>query len=175
MSLSITLGRMLRDHQGTLIRWIFGVGFLGLSFRCATTGYNRPDFVLLLIGVLFLVIGIVFLWKTIFHVATRPLMLLVDSIFFPGGELPKPVLNLKLPAYYLNEGRFDEALIEYRKILKYYPDEVEAYEKTIWLYLTVFKEPREAEKLLRRAKRRHLALHQGISLLVEEYRDTEST
>ena len=172
MSLSITLPQMLREYQSTLIRWLFGIGFLGLSFWCATTGYNRLDFVLLLVGVFFLFLGIVALWKTIFHIATRPLMLMVDSIFFPGGELAKPILNLKLPAYYLNEGRFDEALVEYRKILKYYPDEVEAYEKAIWLYLTIFKEPLEAEKLLRRAKRRHLTLHQGISLLADEYRNT---
>ena len=165
---------MLREYPGTLIRWLFGIGFLGISFWCATTGYNHLDFVLLLIGVFFFFLGIVALWKTIFHMATRPLMLLVDSIFFPGGEFAKPILNLKLPAYYLNEGRFDEALLEYRKILKYYPDEVEAYEKAIWLYLTVFTKPHEAEKLLRRAKRRHLTLHQGIALLVGEYRDTDT-
>lgn len=157
---------MLREYKSTLIRWLFGIGCLGLSFRFATKGYYRFDFALILVGALFLVIGIAVLWKTIFHVATRPLMLMIDSIFFPGGELAKPLLNLKLPAYYINEGRFDEALIEYRKILKYYPDETEAYEKAIWLYLTIFDEPREAEKLLRRAKRRQLTLDESILRLV---------
>lgn len=160
-------GKMLSDYTGTLIRWLFGIGFLGLSFWCTTTGYEQEDHLKVLLGVVLLIPGFGCLWKTIFHIATRPFMMMIDSIFFPGGKLSKPVLNLKLPAHYINESRYDEALLEYRRILKYYPDEVEAYEKAIWLHLDVFANPSEAERLLRRARRRRLTLDERIIRLVE--------
>lgn len=158
---------MLREYTGTLIRWLFGAGFLGLSFWCATSGYEQGDHLQVLLGVLLLIPGIGCLWKTIFHLATRPFTLMIDSIFFPGGRFSKPILNLKLPAHYINESRYDDALLEYRRILKHYPDEVEAYEKAIWLYLEVYGDPAEAERLLQRAKRRHLTLDERIVRLVE--------
>jgi hypothetical protein len=158
---------MLSDYTGTLVRWLFGIGFLGLSFWCTTTGYEQGDHLKVLLGVGLLIPGFGCLWKTIFHLATRPFMMMIDSIFFPGGKLSKPVLNLKLPAHYINESRYDEALLEYRRILKHYPDEVEAYEKAIWLQLDVFANPSEAERLLRRARRRRLTLDERIIRLVE--------
>lgn len=158
----ITLREMLRDYFSSIIRWLFGVGLLGLSYHFATTGYENMQFGRILSGAGLFVAGILFLWKTIFHLATRPLTRLVDSLFFPGGKLGKPLLNLKLPAYYINEGRYEEALTEYRKILKHYPDEIEAYEKTIWLLHDVFQDTGAAEKLIRQAKRRNLALDERV-------------
>jgi tetratricopeptide (TPR) repeat protein len=166
---------MLREYQGTLIRWLFGVGFLGLAYRMATVGYLHTNFAEVLGGVLCFVVGICFLWKTIFHLATLPLTRMVDSLFFPGGKLSKPLLNLKLPAYYINEGRYDEALIEYQKILKYYPDEAEAYEKAIWLFLDIFPEPHEAEKLRQRAKRRRVALDDRITRMIAAKQEISGT
>lgn len=153
---------MLRDYQGTLIRWLFGIGLLGLSYHFATTGYESGNLSRVVGGAGLFVLGIIFLWKTIFYLATRPLMRMVDSLFFPGGQLEKPVLNLKLPAYYINEERYDEALAEYRKILKHYPNEVEAYEKSIWLLHEVFDDPSSAGRLIRRAKRRRLTLDERV-------------
>ena len=153
---------MLRDYYSSVIRWLFGVGLLGLAYHYATTGYEYGQFGRILGGAGLFVLGILFLWKTIFHLATRPLTRLVDSLFFPGGKLGKPLLNLKLPAYYINEGRYDEALVEYRKTLKHYPDEIEAYEKTIWLLHDVFQDKSAAEKLIRKAKRRNLPLDERV-------------
>ncbi len=102
-----------------------------------------------------------------FYLATRPLMAVIDGIFLPGGRLEKPVLNLKLPAHYLDEARYEEALKEYRQILKHYPDETEAYEKSIWLEAAVFKRPAAARALLKRAKRRRLVLDPMMVSLAE--------
>jgi tetratricopeptide (TPR) repeat protein len=153
---------MLRDYFSSMIRWLFGVGLLGLAYDMATTGYEDERFARILAGAGLFVLGILFLWKTIFHLATRPLTRLVDSIFFPGGKLGKPLLNLKLPAYYINEGRYSEALAEYRKVLKHYPNEVEAYEKAIWLLHDVFRDKSAAENLIRRARKRKLTLDERV-------------
>lgn len=159
---------MLRDYQATLIRWLFGIGLLGLSYHVATTGYESGNLSRVVGGAGLFLLGFAFLWKTIFHLATRPLMRMVDSLFFPGGKLDKPLLNLKLPAYLINEGRYDEALAEYRKILKHYPDEVEAYEKAIWLLHVIFSNPSAATSLIRRAKRRRLTLDERVVRRVAE-------
>ncbi len=159
---------MLRDHQGTLIRWLFGVGLLGLAYHFATKGYESGNLSRVVGGAGLFLLGFAFLWKTIFHLATRPLMRMVDALFFPGGKLDKPILNLKLPAYLVNQGRYDEALAEYRKILKHHPDEVEAYEKAIWLLHEIFDDPSAAAKLIRRAKKRHLALDERVVRSVGE-------
>ena len=74
-----------------------------------------------------------------------------------GGEQIREYRAL-LGTLRAEQGRFDEALTECRRILKYYPDEVEAYERAIWLYVEVFDEPSRARRLVARAKRRRLTL-----------------
>lgn len=157
---------MLREIRATLLRWIVGIAFFGLSGWAMMTGYENVRVSLMLSAIPLFVFGVIAIWKPLFALATRPLFLFVDSLFFPGGKLAKPTLNLKLPAFYINEGRYAEALDEYRKILKHYPDETEAYEKAIWLHLEIFEEPDEARKLLSRARRRNLVLDDRIRRMV---------
>jgi tetratricopeptide (TPR) repeat protein len=113
------------------------------------------------------IIGIGIIWKQLFSLAIQPFMLFIESIYLPGGRLSKPVLNLKLPAYYFNKGRYYEALEEYKKVLRYYPDKVEAYERLIWMHYEIFNEVGEAKKLIRKAKRRHLVLDERVILAME--------
>lgn len=153
---------MTDETKGTLMRWAIGWVCFGFAGWCIERGLRLDDWETILLSVPLFLVGVLCFWKTIFHVATRPLILMVDSLFFPGGELEKPVLNLKLPRYYIEQGRFDEALTEYRRILKYYPDETEAYEKAVWLYLEVFDEPTQARRLISRARRRRLVLDERV-------------
>lgn len=159
---------MKAEVISTLFRWSLGVLFFAVAGwflnKCADSG----EISWLLMGVPFFLLGAIMFWKTIFHVATRPFLLLIDSIFFPGGKLAKPTLNLKLPAYYINQERYREALEEYTKILKHYPDTAEAYEKSIWLYLEIFDEPENAKKLARKAKGRKVTLDDRIIRHLED-------
>lgn len=156
------LRNMLGDIYRTVFRWLVGLGFFGLSLWAAKTGYLETRITLLALSIPLFICGIIAVWKPVFTFMTRPFMLLIDSIFFPGGKFAKPLLNLKLPAYYINEERYVEALDEYEKILKHYPDETEAYERAIWLHSEIFHDRAAAEKLIRKAKRRHLTLDQRI-------------
>ncbi len=153
---------MTEESKSTAMRWALGWAFFGLAGWFIERGVRLDDFGIILLCVPLFVLGVLCFWKTIFHIATRPLIMLVDSLFFPGGSLEKPVLNLKLPLYYIEQDRFDEALTEYKRILKHYPDEVEAYEKAIWLYTEVFEEYSNARRLLARAKRRRLVLDDNV-------------
>ncbi|MDF2375916.1 MAG: tetratricopeptide repeat protein [Verrucomicrobiales bacterium] len=150
----------------TILRLLLSGGCFGFSFRAATTGYEKTQLTLMLSSIPVFLIGVLIIWTPLFALLTRPFTAMVDSLFFPGGKLDKPVLNLKLPAYLINEGRYSEALEEYRQILKHYPEEVEAYEKSIWLYQDIFNEPEKARRILRQAERRHLVLDERFKRLL---------
>lgn len=148
-------------------RWLAGIGLLGLSWHWGTKEQDPIDVMRLLLAALTFFGGVAVMWKPIFYLATRPLMALVDGIFLPGGRLEKPLLNLKLPAHYLDEARYEEALAEYQQIMKHYPDETEAYEKSIWLEAAVFKRQSAARAVLKKAKQRRLALDPLMVSLAE--------
>lgn len=153
---------MARELCRELFLIIIGISFFGLAFWTATAGFDAKSYGLMLATIPLFLMGLFIVWKRLFALAVRPFVIFIESIYLPGGKLAKPVLNLKLPAYYLNEGRYTEALEEYRKIVKHHPDEVEAYERLIWLHCEIFDEVDEAKRLVRRAKRRHLVLDQRV-------------
>jgi len=140
----------------TVIRLLAGAGSLWLAWQFGIRGQDPLNPPRLVIAAAAFLAAMAFLWAMLFRLATKPLMLLVDLIFSPGGRLEKPVLNLKLPAHYLKEGRYGEALAEYRRILKHHPDETEAWEKAIWLESRIFGRTAAAAKLERAARRRGL-------------------
>lgn len=149
------------------LRWLAGAGLLGLAWHWGTREQDPVNPARLLLAAGSFLSAMLVMWKPLFHFATRPLMALIDAVFLPGGKLEKPLLNLKLPAHYLDEARYGEALAEYRKILRHYPDEAEAYEKSIWLEAAVFKNRSAARALLKKAKRRRLTLDPAIVSLAE--------
>lgn len=150
-----------------LFRLVFAGGCFGFSFWAATSGYRNLQLTLMVSAVPLFGLGVITIWTPLFELLTRPLIAMVDSLFFPGGKLEKPLLNFKLPTYLVNEGRYTEALEEYEKILKYYPDEVEAYEKAIWLQQEIFNQNEKAKRLVKRAQRRNLVLDDRFRRLVE--------
>ena len=68
----------------------------------------------------------VLLQRKISKILALPFLRFIDSIYLPGGHARKPPLNYDLAWHYEKMGRDDEALDEYRMILKYYPGELEA-------------------------------------------------
>ena len=167
---SATIRPMSPSATLTVIRRILGVLCLFLAWRWGTQDQDPLDVSRLVAAIGAFLVGAVLLWSMVFDLATRPLFALVDLVFFPGGKFSRPVLNLKLPEYYVNEGRYAEALAEYRKIMRHHPDEAEAYERAIWIVQSVMQQPREAARLLRRARRRRLQLDPHIVSLVEQGR-----
>lgn len=160
-----------------ILRWIFAIGCFGVSAWMAKTGYDSLDPGYLGLALLLFVVAFASIFTKLLAIAARPFTLLIDSIFFPGGPLSRPILNLKLPHYYLREGRYDEALEEYRKIIRFYPDEAEAYEGAIELLVRRFQDFSTAEKLYRKSRRRHLVLNPVIDTMMRNlpYRSRNRT
>jgi len=158
---------MNRELRGSLARWLFGVGCFGVALYLVRFIFANEHYELLHLPPLVFLVGLAAVWKPLFRLATKPLIAFVDSVFLPGGKLEKPVLNLKLPAYYLREHRYEEALAEYRKILKHHPRTAEAYEQAIWLEAVPFASRKRAAKLLRQARRRDVAIDRSYVRLAE--------
>jgi tetratricopeptide (TPR) repeat protein len=141
-----------------LLRWLFAIGSVGLSIylirRGIAAGGLTASFSPILAAMILLVIGAILIAPELVAIVTKPLFALADSIFFPGGKLSKPVLSYTLPEFYTKEGRFDEALDEYRKILRYYPREGQAYLGAIELLVTEFDDKGAAKELYRRARQK---------------------
>lgn len=164
---------MTREVLKTTIRWLVAAGLFHFAWRTILPLREleaKADPGPILLAAVAFLSGAVLIWSDLFRLATLPLTALIDSLIFPRAKLARPVLNLKLPAHYLTEGRHEEALEEYRKILKHHPDETEAYEKAVWLEVSVFQRPAAAEKLLRRAARRGLELDERLAMLVRNAR-----
>ncbi len=155
---------MLRDHLLTVLRWTIGLVLLWLAWELAIRPRDEEtmDVTKVVLGAVVALVALAFLWSSIFRFASKPIVAMVDAVFSPGGELEKPLLNLKLPSHYLNEGRHDEALAEYWKVIKHYPKEAEAYEKAIWLESEIFQRKKEVKKLLKLARRRGIELDHRI-------------
>lgn len=151
----------------TLFRLLIGACLLWLAWHWGICGQYPVNFPLLLKATAAFLASMMILWSYLFRLVTKPFRLLADWIFFPGEHLRKPILNRKLPAHYLKEERYEEALAEYRKILKYYPEETEAWEKAIWLEAEIFGRTNEAVKLVRSARRRGVTLDSRILRLLK--------
>lgn len=52
---------------------------------------------------------------------------LCSGIFFPSEEFSKPPLSYRLARRYRDEKRYEDAARQYRKIIRHYPDEADAY------------------------------------------------
>lgn len=53
------------------------------------------------------------------------------GLFLPHDQFSKPLLSYILARKYSREMRYTEAFEEYKKILQYYPDELDAYREII--------------------------------------------
>jgi hypothetical protein len=155
-----------------ILRWIFALGCLGLGtwLLSETLGSPEPESFpeddgfpvspvfgiagRLIGGVLLILLGIVSLAPELVAIILVPFHALVDAVYLPGGRASRPELNLKLPAYYLQQDRPDDALAEYRKILRHHPDTLEAWVGAIDLLAGTFDEPAAARRLYRKGLRR---------------------
>lgn len=66
----------------------------------------------------------------------------IDAVLFPGGREAKPPYTLKLARSYVEKQRWDEAEVEYARMLFFYPDQPEAWQERLAL---AFQHPGPAE------------------------------
>lgn len=86
---------------------------------------------------------------------TYPLTWLVDAFFGTGvGGGDKPPLDLRLARHYIKEGRMEEALDEYLRVMEFHPHVSETYEQAMILTAEVENDREAVEKLFEQGRRR---------------------
>ncbi|MFT5468477.1 MAG: tetratricopeptide (TPR) repeat protein [Verrucomicrobiales bacterium] len=84
-----------------------------------------------------------------------PFTWMVDAFFGTGaGEGGKPPLDLRLAQFYVKEGRFEEALEEYLRVMKFHPYVAETWEQAILMTAKVSPDRAKVDRLFRRALRK---------------------
>lgn len=56
---------------------------------------------------------------------------IITTIIYPDHKLNKPPLSFILARRYTKETRYDDAIHEYKKIIHFYPKEIDAYKEII--------------------------------------------
>ncbi len=171
----------------TAIRWLIGLGLLGFGISLITReipptsppadveiGLDslRPDlhFGRLFLGMASIIAGAIAIAPDLIRVAASPLLGLIDSIFLPGRRGGKPDLNLRLPVYYREQERYEDALAEYRKIIRFHPERPEGWIGAIELLLEPFERPAKARKLYERGRRKLRAFPDALAELETRWR-----
>ena len=92
--------------------------------------------------------------KDFFLLIARPVIYFCESFVFPRFHDAKPVVNYKLPEYYVEENRFEEAMAEYQKIIQNHPLEAKAYIGAFELAVTELHDDELAKKIYLKARRK---------------------
>jgi hypothetical protein len=125
-----------------IIRWLFFGGQLCIAFLVMganpiTMTLNPSSYYHVIVG-MFLLAGTIF-W--IIPETVTPIAGFIGdcwaSVFFPNARFQKPPLSYLHVEFYCKHGRHEEAIVEYLKIIRHYPDEQRAYLDVIHLCKTI--------------------------------------
>lgn len=121
------------------IRWVLAACTLLISVRMFSSAFEiesahsegpslgLPAALPIIFGVLAFVATIILIApdtvKRLAEWCARPFA----AIFYPADEFSKPPLDYKLARRYRDEQRWEDAARQYRKLIRYYPKEREAY------------------------------------------------
>ncbi|MEM7012189.1 MAG: hypothetical protein AAF585_11955 [Verrucomicrobiota bacterium] len=129
-----------------LIRWVVAAVCVMLGLIIAFKG---PEIAFLASLALFGVATLLMI-----HELTYPLTWLVDAFFGTGvGGGDKPPLDLRLARHYIKQGRLEDALDEYLRVMEYHPHVAETYEQAIILTAELDNDREAVEKLFEKGKR----------------------
>ncbi|MEO6848299.1 MAG: hypothetical protein ABI443_11600 [Chthoniobacterales bacterium] len=114
-----------------IIRWLFAPVCLYFAvkvfFKLAAGGTALHVLAAALFGFAIMMFGIFLVAPEVVRVIASPISNFFGGIFFLNARYSKPPLSYNLARFYEKEERLDEAIVEYGKIIRYYPEERDAY------------------------------------------------
>ncbi len=140
-----------------LVRWPLAIfcfwaayGFFESVRHTDAPGAMLP----LVFGFLTVICGVACLVPDVLPFLARPFTGFIDSVYGTGPGRGRPPLNYNLARSYAARSRADEALEEYRRIMKNYPRELEPYEQSVILHLREYGDAEGAARVFRMGLRR---------------------
>jgi hypothetical protein len=140
-----------------VLRWGFGFALEFWAFRKLNQVFNGPgDLMSAFAGCLFgfasLIAGAFFFLPELAPLVAAPVVRFLSGFVFPNetGEVP---LDYTLARFYAKNGRPEEALEQYFKILENYPQEIDAYREGLEVARST-GDAEAAERLAKMARRK---------------------
>lgn len=116
------------------VRWVLAVAFLAIAARLMMIALKIPGFGAagyLIFSMASLVSAVVLIApETAFKVAEWCAKPLTD-LFYPSEQYKKPPLSYLLARKYRDSLRLEDALVEYKNIIHFYPEEIDAYRELL--------------------------------------------
>lgn len=132
---------------------------------------TAPRLIDILVGTILILLGASCLAGGLVRLAASPFTAFIDSVFLPGEKGGKPALNLELPAFYERQNRFEEALTEYQKMIRFHPEQPIGWLGAIRLLLGTFEDQRQARRLYEKARRRFRSDQDTLASLEKTWRE----
>ena len=121
---------MSKPGLGVIIRWVLAASVCAVGiYQLARVHHDGLDWGTLgntLGGIGALFIALLFIGPEVVEWALVPLNAWVDRLLLPSESEPPPAA-FKLARYYATQLRHEEACEEYAKIVRYHPEETDAY------------------------------------------------
>ena len=154
----------MSDGLKRTLRWIVVIFGVALSYHLMDEGVPKdvngitgsPMDVMgkLILSVACLIVAAIAAAPDLVRFVAQPLMHWIDGIYMPGDLNAVPPLTYRLAQYYEKKQRGADAVDEYRRILQYYPEEVEAWAGLIRVQRQLMEDEKEAAKVLAQSQRR---------------------
>ncbi|MEO6054156.1 MAG: hypothetical protein ABIP97_09105 [Chthoniobacterales bacterium] len=107
-----------------ILRWMAAAGFI--TYGC-WIAKDAESPITKIFSLLIVIMGACFIIPEAVRFFSYPVTRFFSGLAFPQDRNPKPILSYKLARYYGEQARFAESIEEYKKIIKHYPKEQEAY------------------------------------------------
>lgn len=143
-----------------ILRWVLGIGIAiwGISSLRSTLTAAAPfDANMALhigMALLALVIAAALVASDFARLISRPILILIENLYMPANRASKPPLSFRLGRYYAATGRLSDAEKDYKRMLRFYPEETQGWIELMTLYWTWKPEDRKDD--VRRACERGL-------------------
>ena len=118
----------------TIFRWLLSALFFALFVMLISSLFKKEELGAALGAAPYVIFALVFLITAILLLipeTVKPtcnyLSGLITGFIMPDQKFKRPALTYDLARSYIKRARYDDAIVEYKKIIHYYPDEVEAY------------------------------------------------
>ncbi len=128
-----------------IIRWMAAAGFFFLALRWLAKSGPTGMFP----GLFLLIVGVKLLSPELVEWVSMPIQAVFNSILWPGDSDPPP-LDYTLARFYCQQGRYEEAVEQYFRLLRHHPRELAAYLEGIAAAFDA-NAPESARKFYRKA------------------------
>jgi tetratricopeptide (TPR) repeat protein len=129
--------------------FFMGIGFTGMMMSGAGESMAGVA-AIALIGIAFLIIGACFIAGPIAYMIVSPIV----GLLYPEDHSYSPPPLYRLPEMYIRQGRYQEASLEYQKILHHHPRELRAYLALLEVSFQHLQDPLLAGKIYKAGLRR---------------------